>query len=372
MIRILFLSGIMTTFSLCKGQAGHENPTIQAEKDAIGTIVSELVEEIWSVYQDRKNNYWFGSNGNGVFFYDGKKIVQFTKKDGLIGNQIRGIQEDNGGNIYFDTPEGISKFGGFAFTTLKPIYDPNNEWKSEANDLWFKGNGNINGVYRYDGKSLFHLKFPEYDLEKVLDSKQEYTAFSPYGVYDIYQDKKGNLWFGTLSAGVYLFSEESQLWISEKELAVLDDGRVPGVRSIIEDKEGKFWLSNILNSYKVYPEYSTSQEKNVFKYQKSDGIAASKDQESMKFPYFMSAVTDDKNNDLWMVTYAEGVWRYDGEQLSNYRIKDEEKEVRLFSIYKDNQGALWLGTHNAGALKFNGKSFERFEPNNKKAPVNNN
>jgi ligand-binding sensor domain-containing protein len=31
----------------------------------------------------------------------------------------------------------------------------------------------------------------------------------------------------------------------------------------------------------------------------------------------------------------------------------------LFTIYKDNKGALWLGTHNAGVYTFNGSSFER-------------
>jgi hypothetical protein len=29
-------------------------------------------------------------------------------------------------------------------------------------------------------------------------------------------------------------------------------------------------------------------------------------------------------------------------------------------IYKDNHGDLWLGTHEHGAYKFNGESFERF------------
>jgi len=29
---------------------------------------------------------------------------------------------------------------------------------------------------------------------------------------------------------------------------------------------------------------------------------------------------------------------------------------------KDHQGALWLGSHNAGALKLGGKTFEKFKP----------
>ena len=42
--------------------------------------------------------------------------------------------------------------------------------------------------------------------------------------------------------------------------------------------------------------------------------------------------------------------------------KDGDKDITLFSISKDNQGVLWLGTHTAGPYKFNGKSFEKFKP----------
>ena len=99
----------------------------------------------------------------------------------------------------------------------------------------------------------------------------------------------------------------------------------------------------------------------VFQYDKLKGIETSEKQDNMEFPYFMSAITDDEDNNLWMVTYAEGVWRYDGEKLSNYPVNDNGKSVFLLSIYKDNHGTLWLGTQNAGPLIFNGTTFEKFE-----------
>jgi len=33
----------------------------------------------------------------------------------------------------------------------------------------------------------------------------------------------------------------------------------------------------------------------------------------------------------------------------------------MFTIYKDNHGGLWVGTHENGAYRFNGKTFERFK-----------
>jgi ligand-binding sensor domain-containing protein len=62
------------------------------------------------------------------------------------------------------------------------------------------------------------------------------------------------------------------------------------------------------------------------------------------------------------VTYRDGVWKYDGMKITHYAVQDNSKDITLFSIYKDNNGDLWLGTHENGAYKFNGKTFEKFKP----------
>lgn len=41
---------------------------------------------------------------------------------------------------------------------------------------------------------------------------------------------------------------------------MLDDGRVPGVRSIIADRDNSFWLSNTLHRYKVGPDSAAQDE----------------------------------------------------------------------------------------------------------------
>lgn len=356
----LVLLYTLTLSGACSEQNQHKNTGPDNRAASIGKVVSALDQQIWSIYQDQDQNYWFGSNGSGVFLYDGTMLRQFSTEDGLADDQIRQIIGDSTGNVYFDTPQGVSKFDGQAFTTLIPTFSPQNKWALQPDDLWFKGNGNKNGVYRYDGQSLIFLPFPEYDLETAFGRKFEESPFSPYGVYSIYKDKKGNMWFGTLAAGVCRFDGTSHSWISEKELSVLEDGRAPGVRSIIEDKDGNFWLSNTLNRYNIIGKKFIGPGKNTLEYEKLKGIDRFDGKNEMEFPYYLSAVTDKENNDLWMVTYDSGVWRYDGKELFQYSIKNDDKTVFLLSIYKDRQGTLWLGTQNAGLYKFNGNEFEQF------------
>ena len=155
-IKILLLIFISSTFLSCKGQEKTESKIIETKSFEFGKTVSNLDDRIWVVFQDSQDNYWFGSNGKGIYHFDGKVLKLITSNDGLIDNTIRGIQEDNKGNIYIETPEGISEFDGDRFSTLKVITSPNNEWKLEPNDLWF--GYNANDLYRYDGDSLFELK----------------------------------------------------------------------------------------------------------------------------------------------------------------------------------------------------------------------
>lgn len=43
-----------------------------------------------------------------------------------------------------------------------------------------------------------------------------------------------------------------------------------------------------------------------------------------------------------------------------YVAKNGEIDATVYSIYKDKQSTLWLGTHHGGAYKFNGEAFEKF------------
>ncbi|MFK7982226.1 MAG: hypothetical protein AB8G86_19755, partial [Saprospiraceae bacterium] len=119
-----------------------QNTVTQNHTEAKGEAAFGLDPKTWKVYQDQKDNYWFGSNGNGVFHYDGKKLIQYTKKDGLVNNTIRSIQGDDLGNVFIGTPQGVSKYDGQTFTTLEAIVSDANEWKLMPNDLWFNCNGN--------------------------------------------------------------------------------------------------------------------------------------------------------------------------------------------------------------------------------------
>lgn len=338
----LFFSTLLLLTS-CNGQVS--NQQIAIKNTVKGDTVSQLGDNIMTIYQDKKNNYWFGSWRTGVYRYDGKTIVNFTTEHGLSGNRIDEIKEDKLGNIYFTSchpKSAITKFDGNEFTELKPV--PSDDWKLQPNDLWFKNAYGTEKVYRYDGTTLFELTIPKPP-----------SLSNPFEIYSIFKDVKGNIWFGSNPSGVCRYNGKSFDWITEEDVTEFRDEGANGVRSILEDKNGDFWF-NSENRYTVYSSSVSKSDKFYIRHKNIGSLDGIKDG---NLDEYLSSLIDKQNN-LWFVTYLDGVWKYDGKNITHYPVDKDSEQIALFSIYEDNNGKLWLGTHENGVYWFDGEEFVRF------------
>ena len=356
---ILFFS-TLTLLTSCIGNIpkSKTNSDILQEQFIRADTVTKLGKHLWYVFQDTKNNYWFSSNGEGVYCYDGKTIVNFTTKHGLANDTTRQIQEDKKGNIFIATFGGISKFDGKTFTTLQAI--KSKEWKLESNDLWFFILGKKKeGAYRYDGKTLYNLEFPKHYLHNEIYPRVVNSFFRPYEVYSIYKDRKGAMWFGTSVFGACRFDGETVKWMYEDDLTYAPTGGTFGIRSIFEDKEGSFWFCNTWHKY-IF-DFEKTAKSDRLEYKKTAGVGNENIFSGDKYVYY-SHIIEDNSGNIWLTTWDKGVYKYDGKNITNYLVKDGSIEVNLISMYKDKQGKLWLGTPDNGTFKFNGNTFEKFKP----------
>lgn len=363
---------LLILFSCCMSQGNSQvqQNSLSIHRSGVGTAsvpgdtVHQSGRSIFYIFQAKDHTYWFGSDGEGVYHYDGKKTVRYTTNQGLCHNRVRGIQEDSAGTLFVNTLAGISRFNGKTFLRL-PVGSESLSaagWKLDPNDLWFEGAQDSGLVYRYDGKTLHRLKFPKTALgedfiARFPRSQYPTMAFNPYDVYTIYKDSKGHVWFGTGNLGACRYNGTSFDWISGDELAESGDGPSNGVRSVIEDREGNFRFSNTQYRYILSGTGTGEQEKSTFQYKREKGIGSlDGKKDGTLYDYLWAA--KDASGDLWMVTYNAGVWRYDGKKIIHYPVTENGNAIRLFSVYKDRQGDLWLGTHKSGVYKFNGRRFE--------------
>jgi ligand-binding sensor domain-containing protein len=359
------LFNLMNLFSSCSSQSNPEHISVPPQKPIPGsefnihllkTNATVAVDDnIRSIFQDRNNNFWFGTNGAGVYRYDGKTLTQFSEMDGLANNQILNIQEDKNGNIWFGTGLfGVSRFDGQAFTTFTnkesflSLQQIVSKMEMEPDDLWFYAGG---GVYRYDGSSLTYLPLNNAGHTSS-DLQSSPNALSRYAVYCILKDKKGNLWFGTQAEGVCRYDGKSFKWFTDLSLAG------PAILGLFEDSHGNIWFGNNgsgLFRYDGETLINFTEEKGLsnpeFRLSGKDGP------NTLARIY---SINEDRNGDLWIGTVDAGVWRYDGTNLTQYTTKHGLTSNAVNTIYKDNQGDLWFGTDAEGVCKFNGSTFERF------------
>jgi ligand-binding sensor domain-containing protein len=362
-LKVLLLFTFFWFFSSCKGQTSNpKNVDLKTNESSIGDTVTKMGQSVTIIYEAGNGDYWFGSNADGVYKYTGQYLIHYSTSDGLSSNVIREIKEDKKGNIFFSTQDaGVSMFDGKNFTALIPVKSnlPDKGWQLNQDDLWFKGETGKNGPYRYDGKNLYQLEFPKHYLADEYFAKNPAKSWSPYEVYDIYKDKNKNVWFGTSNFGICRFDGKSLSWLYEENLTMIPGGGSFGIRSIIEDRDGKFWFCNTSNRYHIFTGDSTDQNKRLIRYSKEKGIENLNALDGNDFLYFLSA-TEDDHGAMWMATYDQGVWKYDGKKVTTYPIRNDSGIINVYSVYKDSKGVIWIGTHNGGVYKFNGKSFEKF------------
>jgi ligand-binding sensor domain-containing protein len=319
---------------------------------------SQISENIHSIMQDKTGNYWFGTDGDGVCRYNGKSFTYFTVTDGLCSNFVRTIQEDNTGNIWFGTRDGVCRYDGKSFITftdkedLSKIGSLGNVWQNvhiPRSGLWF---GTGDGAYRYDGKSFTFMPLPIADADIKLRQSQPAFIQTAYSVYCIFEDKTGNIWFGTEQRGVCRFDGKSFTWFTEKDLDKA------AVRCIYQDKTGDLWFVNNGAGVCRY------DGKSVTNFTEEKGLGNKDFPRTLKSKIGTLArvftMTEDNAGNIWFGTVDAGAWRYDSKSLTNFTNKDGITSNTIWTIYKDNAGDLWFGTGGGGVCKFDGRSFTNF------------
>jgi ligand-binding sensor domain-containing protein len=295
---------------------------------------------------DMVRNVKQGSNGTvliaasfaGVFRYDGKLFTNLTSKVG--SRRFWDVLEDRKGNLWFaSTDSGVYQYDGKSFqhfTTKNGL--PNNVvmsiYEDKAGNIWFGTGG---GASRYDGKS-----FRNFTTREGLPNN---------GITTILEDRTGKLWFGTRGDASYY---------DGKTFTVLKnkDG-IPFYNAwgITEDKKGNIWVgAQIIENKKGDTLFLSA---GLWRY---DGSSFTKVSNKGA-----SAIIEDKKGNIWTTGAVKpnGDWalsRYDQKSLNKNPTITEIMSIKkgmLCGILEADDGSIWFGSLN-GVYRYDGKSITDF------------
>ncbi|WP_158860173.1 two-component regulator propeller domain-containing protein [Lunatibacter salilacus] len=335
------------------------------------------------------------------------KFKTFTAEDGLSNNSINQIMNDPSGGIWVGTWDGLNFYDGHSFKVYK--HDPQDSSSLRGNfiseilldnkrKVWVKSNSNSISQF-VDGYGFINFLFDkpisktgvtpdkqllvELDGEKYLYKGERFVSCGACGFYeeikpdfekiitkhypdliikDQYRDNKGNIWFATITTGLFILPYDTEQVKKESFHNYTVDGsdgyslRSNEIYAIHEDLFGNIWLG--LKDGGLSMAYKNSN--NIFTISALTKKHAELPAETVR------AVHQEQNGNIWLGYYNSGIYysnpsnhKFEALAISPPTNPSDWKRIR--SIFQDSQGSIWVGTYGGIVRIYPSKKIEYYQ-----------
>ena len=348
---------------------------------------------IWSLYEDRQENLWIGTNGGGLHRFDPaqESFDRYWHQPGdsssLSDDDVRVVYEDGYGELWVGTHRGglnrldreSGSFMRYRADPSSPGMLPHDDIRAIHEDrrgvLWVGTHGGglcsldrsndsfechrhhpddpaslsnnhisaltndesgalwvatAGGLNRFDGERGFHRYLHESGNPATLGSDD---------VRAVLTDRSGQLWVGTHGGGLSRLDKSTQTFVRHQHDP--DDVHslsIDIVHTLSQSAEGGVWIGtdgggvNYLNSQ--------ARKFSLYRHQAQRRDSLSHD--------IVMAVHEDQSGALWVGT-AGGLDRLNDDTRT---FDHQFEEAEVWAIGHDAAGTLWVGTWGAGLHAF--------------------
>ena len=266
------------------------------------------------------------------------KVPKLEKtQNSTESDNVNSILEDSNGNLWFGTTgEGVYRFDGKNITQ----YTISDGLKSNKTYCLFESSEGIIWIGTDDG--LYALKESNNAFENVHITEPSNSLHNKVSVFSILEDTAGKLWFATVE-GVFVYDGKSfELFIVDEDKKGFMSSR-HNTEYMLQDRNGNIWFGSRVNDgvYRYDGETITN-----FKLKELDG-------HKWAWP-----ALQDKEGNIWFSNWG-GTYRYDGKSFTSFTKEDGLCSKTIARIIEDSHGNIWFGG-GEGLCRYDGKSFTHF------------
>jgi signal transduction histidine kinase/CheY-like chemotaxis protein/ligand-binding sensor domain-containing protein len=295
---------------------------------------------ILSIYKDKTNILWLGTNTGGVNYFDPNEAA-FSHFE-TPGKLLNAFCEDTSGKIWMGMDGGGVHILDPQKLTIQPLPLQGRlnsnvivaMMRDKAGGMWLGTyGGGVNFVNAGTGTVEF---FTEGNSDSDLSNGN---------VYALFEAADGRIWIGTLGGGLNILDRKTRkikkLKHDESNPVSLGNNYIS---SIVSDSKGRIWIGTFGSGLSQY-----NESENNFKVFNTQNSKLSMD--------VVSTVFFDSNDDLWVGTMGGGLNHYDAQRdiFIAYTQANGLGNDFINGIEEDGHSNLWIST-NTGVSKMNLKT----------------
>ncbi|WP_232793628.1 two-component regulator propeller domain-containing protein [Siphonobacter sp. SORGH_AS_0500] len=221
---------------------------MRAEEPHSGRVLNYSLKDglslgvVNSILQDNQGQMWFATS-DGLNRFNGTSFQVFrhssAQTNTIAGNYIKSIFKDRHGTLWISSRDGLNEFieteGQFRRYHPQPEAG---EKSSDISDISQAKDGNLWLSLNGSGFASFHVN----DHRFTYYTQKTLAGLSTNAILNVFEDSKGLLWLGTREGGIDLYQIDAQRKLKK---AYLDYSQVPKARvhRIFEDHQQNIWIA---------------------------------------------------------------------------------------------------------------------------------
>lgn len=327
-------------------------------------------DRIMSLYNDRSGNLWIGTYGGGLNLLEknqqtkspAETIFKHYSNDvysnnSLSNNIVTAIKQDQFGLIWIGTyGGGLDKLNPVSNTFYNYKHNPERTSSLSKNDIltiFEDGSGNL-WIGTHLGSGLSKLERNRIKFNRILRKTNEIAGLNDDVVWAITNDNENNIWVGTYKGGLDKWDRSLNSFKNySPNLNSANSISDNHIRSLKCDGKGNLLIGTYSGGLNILNKKENKFYKYIYDPDDSSSLGANQ----------VQSIFIDRNGDYWIGTFGGGLNKVKNKntfpqdiEFIRYRHNSNEpfsiSDDRVYTIFEDSEGILWIGTFGGGINKF--------------------